>query len=551
MHQYQRVHFPFRNQPDRHGSLAEGRRRISKPPSNGRRFLPIYVCPYQSLLSCGTIDSLPKIKSHNRLCGKETVNYTELKLQFEQSPALRLLRAENASLVLTVLFAAFKHEHRPVVLESRLRALLEAELEELRDAAHIVSWKAAKDYLLEWADNEHNYVRRFQPPDADEPAYELTSDLERVFQWLESLRPRGHVGTESKFKNLANLLVEIVENSTREPDVRIQQLRAEQTRLQRQIEEIEKVGVVPIYNATQINERFSNLLETARKLLGDFREVEHHFRKVTEDIVVRRADASTTRGVIVGQTLDAHERLRESSQGQSFYAFWDFLLASERRREFSALVEKVYALPELDEELRADALLSRLQLHLRAEGSKVLTSNERLVAQLRRILDTRESAERREVGRLLQEIKALAHESRHLPANSELLELDGPIVASSLMSKAQWSPPERIDFGGELEVDSGTGDYKSVLQAFLLLHPVDFDQLRSNIRKCLEGQVQVSLPELLEVYPPRNGILEVLAYVVIAESDGPHVIFDEFDLIDLHDLTDRRYRVPRVIFSNT
>jgi len=67
------------------------------------------------------------------------VNYVELKLQFADSASLRLLRADNAPLLLAVLFAAFKHEHSSAVPESRLRAILEAELEELRDAGETVA----------------------------------------------------------------------------------------------------------------------------------------------------------------------------------------------------------------------------------------------------------------------------------------------------------------------------------------------------------------------------------------------------------------------------
>jgi len=478
------------------------------------------------------------------------MNLIDLQLQFAESPSLRLLRAENAPLVLATLFAAFKREHHAVVAESRLRALLEVEIGELRDEDAPRGEKSARDYLVEWADTNHGYLHRFQPADSDEPAYELTPEIERVFQWIETLKPRPHVGTESKFKSLASTLAEVIENATREPDVRIQRLRAEQTRLQEQIDEIENTGVVPVYSATQINERFQNLLEIARQLLGDFREVERHFRTVTEGIVVRQTDSTATRGGIVSQTLDAQDRLRESSQGQSFYAFWDFLLASDRRREFNELVEKAYRLEELSEQLRSDTMLRGLQLHLREEGAKVLASNERLVAQLRRILDVRESAERKEVGRLLQEIKSLAHQTRELPAQAELLEIDGPLELNSLMSKSGWTPPSVVEFGGHLQVDEG-GDYREALEAFLRLHPVDFEKLRENIREFLQTRVQVSLPELLAEYPPRNGILEVMAYLVIAESDGPHVIFDEVDFIELPDAPERRFKVPKVLFSNT
>ena len=85
----------------------------------------------------------------------QALDYVDLRLQFDQSLALRLARAENAPLVLAVLFAAFKREHNPVVSESRLRALLEAELEEFRASAHSAVDKPARQYLSEWADMEH------------------------------------------------------------------------------------------------------------------------------------------------------------------------------------------------------------------------------------------------------------------------------------------------------------------------------------------------------------------------------------------------------------
>lgn len=478
------------------------------------------------------------------------MNLINLQLQFAESPSLRLLRAENAPLVLSTLFAAFKREHASAVSESRLRAILEGELEETRDTDEPPIVKKAGDYLVQWADQAHGYLRRHQPNGADEPVFELTPELEQVFHWFESLKPRTHVGTESKFRNLASVLEEIVINSTRDPDVRIQRLKDEQLKLQQQIEEIERTGVATVYSATQVNERFLAVLETARNLLGDFREVERHFRRVTESIAVQQSTAGATRGSIVGQTLDAQDQLRQSSQGQSFYAFWDFLLAPERRRQFTDLVEQAYALPILADEFKADVLLRRLQSSLRAEGNKVVESNERLVAQLRRVLDVRESAERREVGRLIQDIKSLAHQTREMPPQVELLDVNAGIPLASLMSKSSWTPPENVQFGGSLEVSEG-GDYRETLEAFLRLHPVDFDRLRENIRVCLQTRVQITLPELLEINPPRNGVLELLAYLLIAESDGPHVVLDGSDAIAIPGQPGQRFRVPQIVFSNT
>jgi hypothetical protein len=77
------------------------------------------------------------------------VNHADLTLQFQQSASLRLLQARNAPLALSVLFSAFKREHLPSINESRLRAILEAELGELTDAGELIVGKPAKDYLVE------------------------------------------------------------------------------------------------------------------------------------------------------------------------------------------------------------------------------------------------------------------------------------------------------------------------------------------------------------------------------------------------------------------
>ena len=217
------------------------------------------------------------------------MNYADLKLQFHESASLRLLRADNAPLALAVLFAAFKRDNVPSVNESRLRAILEAELGELRDVEEPASTRGARDYLQEWCDQSHGYLRRHQPDGEDEPVCELTPEAELVFQWLDMLKPKTHVGTESKFKSLGTTLKDIVENSTGEVNVRIQTLKRQQSKLQDEIEEIERTGKATVYTATQINERFASLLETARKLLGDFREVERHFRRITENISVQQS----------------------------------------------------------------------------------------------------------------------------------------------------------------------------------------------------------------------------------------------------------------------
>ena len=98
-----------------------------------------------------------------------------------------------------------------------------------------------------------------------------------------------------------------------------------------------------------LNERYARLLANARELLGDFRQVEENFKRIAREITERHAQPGVTKGAIVGHLLDSHDALRSSEQGQSFFAFWELLLSSERQARFQEMVSAVSALDLLDE----------------------------------------------------------------------------------------------------------------------------------------------------------------------------------------------------------
>ena len=45
----------------------------------------------------------------------------------------------------------------------------------------------ALDYLNDWAGDGKGWVRKFYPPDSDEPHFDLTPSAEKAIAWLESL----------------------------------------------------------------------------------------------------------------------------------------------------------------------------------------------------------------------------------------------------------------------------------------------------------------------------------------------------------------------------
>jgi len=80
---------------------------------------------------------------------------------------------------------------------------------------------------------------------------------------------------------------------------------------------------------------------------------------------------------------------------------------------------------------------------------------------------------------------------------------------------------------------------------------IDKNQLKGRIEKALRSSSQITLKELLDVYPPHGGLAEVVAYMSIA-SERDSSIFDESETEEIIWLNETgshtRAKFPRIIF---
>src|SRR5215469_10423908 len=128
----------------------------------------------------------------------------------ENSPAWRLLRADNAPLVLSFLHQVFVADNVRSISATELASRLEDQLYalNLRDSERGGRRypKSAKAYLDDWAAPESGWLRKYYPDGTDEPHYDATPAVEKALQWLKSLGEREFVGTESRLKVIVDLL---------------------------------------------------------------------------------------------------------------------------------------------------------------------------------------------------------------------------------------------------------------------------------------------------------------------------------------------------------
>src|SRR5690606_39097943 len=216
---------------------------------------------------------------------------------------------------------AFVRPNVRVLAEQEAASQLDDYLHHLRERlGEQAPARSAREYLTEWADNARGWLRRYYPPDSDEPHYDLTPAAERAIHWLAGLEQRAFVGAESRLKVVFDLLRQIVEGSETDPEARIAELERRRSLLDAEIERI-RAGSLELLEPTQVRERFMQAADTARALLADFRQVEHNFRELDRQVRERITSAEGGKGEVLEEIFSEHDAIASSDQGRSFHAF--------------------------------------------------------------------------------------------------------------------------------------------------------------------------------------------------------------------------------------
>jgi len=464
-------------------------------------------------------------------------------------PTLRLLSADNAPLIISFLYQVFIQPNQRSILYSELVSRLDDYLFHLREVHGEDKYpKPARQYLEHWSNSQTPFLRKYYTDLGDEPEFDLTPATEKAIEWLQSLEERPFIGTESRLLTIFHLLQEIVHTTERNPEVRVGDLERKRAEIETEIEKI-RAGIIDPHDPTWTKERFYQVEETARKLLADFRRVEYNFRALDRETRERIATSDVAKGQLLDEIFQEHDIIWDSDQGRSFRAFWEFLMSPARQAELSELLDTIFGLQEI-RELNPDGFLAHIKFSLLEAGEKVYKTNNLLVEQLRKYLDNQAYLENKRIAELIKNIEKRAVEIKDNPPQdrvfAELNELKPSLTL--VMSRGLFIPPKNPAISdtpltaGEAEINVGAL-YQQIY--------VDEAELKANIRKALQMRSQVSLGQLVEQYPIRKGLAEVVTYLSLASKDDKAVITgneSETLALTIEGGRFRRVKLPKVIF---
>ncbi len=475
---------------------------------------------------------------------------------FNTSPSIKLFRAISAPKILAFFYYLFKENPNPFIQEEQLILHLadflkacDIEDEETHDERLFVDLEAKSRQLIDsWT--ERNFLRNYETID-NQIVYELTAHSEKVLQWLEQLDQQEFIGTESRFKDIFNKLQELIANTTEDTGKKIDDLEKQKQQIEEEIRQIKISGKVRIYDNYQIKSRIREITQSAKELLSDFKEVEDNFKTITRNIYQKHTDPAQTKGNILNYTFDALDELKESDQGKSFYAFWEFLIAQNRQDQWKELINRVFSI--LDERSISydDVFLRKMKNYLYKAGQKVSEANDRMSDKLSRVISEKELAERIKVKASINRIKELALkfiERDELPSIGMEIE-HKPEISLPLERKLTLEKAEMPSFDSQPQPASDQPDPGKLAELYTLFS-VDKGLLLKRIKLLLKDKTQVTLEEVLGAYPLEKGLSELMAYFSLADGDCKTVFNKEkTGLVEFHRENRKYIEIPQVIFA--
>lgn len=137
------------------------------------------------------------------------MTFDETTLLLKTNTSIKLIMAGNAPLIISFLYNTFQQNasslQADAIPEKELSDALTDTLYRLNEESETYP-KPAIEYLTDWANA--GFVRKHAGK-TDDFIYELTPVTETVFKWIDSLKKREFVGTESRLKNLFEKLQEL------------------------------------------------------------------------------------------------------------------------------------------------------------------------------------------------------------------------------------------------------------------------------------------------------------------------------------------------------
>jgi hypothetical protein len=461
-------------------------------------------------------------------------------------PLWKLLASDNGPAVIALLEALLhdKDKNLPAsVFHDRLARLLE----ELRAQGENFP-QTAQQYAAGWL--AEGYLERRFPPGVSEEEYQLSTDAVEALRFVGQMGKPRITATESRLSLVIGALSKLAEDTDTDKFRRVDRLMAEQDRLQREIDAIQSGQMRVLPHAVAL-ERVREVLQLAEDLISDFRKVRDRFGQLNRELRERILDTEGNRGEVLDSLFAGIDLISESDAGRTFQAFWRLLTDPEQSAALESALDSIMERDFSGElEFGERKFLLGMTRALLEQGGDVHETLQSFARSLRNFVQSREYLEQRLIQTRLAEAQKAAVALKDEIRAAESLEFTLALTGSRLGSISQW-----VLYDPSLEARTGPMPEGEALALgidivgdLVARSEIDFRALLEDIRAALAEKEQVSVAEVLERFPARQGLGSVIGLISLASRHGIPSGSDERAVWTGGDGVRRSARLPRIYF---
>lgn len=430
---------------------------------------------------------------------------------FQESTAWKLLRGDNAAIILAFIADLFSEESE--VPFGRARVALNAELERCRELGIWETETTAGAYLNEWI--RSGWLREM------DDRLTKTDASEVALRFCQGLDQRSTGTTASHLRIVQEAVRDFAVAISPNADERIKLLEQKKSELQREIDAL-NAGVVTQLSEAQQRERIREIYQLASVLTGDFRRVEDEIRELDQAVRVQMIEGNSKRGDLLLSVMEKEMLLAETDAGSAFEGFFQLLCDQNRSTEFKGQLHSILNRP-VSAQLtpQQHQFLGRLMRELSHESERVFHIRRRTEESLRAYIESGAAQENRAVDRLLHQLERLAIDLKEAgtgPKTSTSLSLPvGPIQMSSPDNMRLRMPDEKLDtYGIEEQINSRVPNEMMLY----CLDTVQVKEIATQTRNALRKYGPMTIASLTAKHPMKSGLEELVAYLRVARSIG-------------------------------
>jgi hypothetical protein len=458
------------------------------------------------------------------------------------SPVLRIFASSRFPLAAALTRICFINPETSEAGEDQLYATLE----QLLQAAREIETGADHDsrlqddprhYLDQWSNVRGTHWFSVHADPAGLRLYRLTPAGREAHTILVSIEAGRSVATESRLKRFIDLANDLAARASGKADRRINELKSQIARAQREIAEIERTGHVASMPEREVIAGFEELLRIHGAIGADLdqvRELVAQHRTATHDIVMT---SDQPKGRLLDIVFSEEDKVRETDEYASLDALRQLLTDDELRASTRRRVEELKGHPAIYQRFIATG-----KMPARFDGAveSFFDRSRRIdieftgyYEQLRGIVVREDIEEMRAVSRTHKSLSKRFVEIRDrllpTPRDPRLQGLGIVLAGTTLrphpsadlrfpINLAARAKPFAPDGHDEDESDPEAFARQMRREAYITTSQL---KLRIALARRKAGREAIRLSEVLDLFPLKYGLLELNAFIELAVQHVP------------------------------